>query len=68
MRKAGVKMPFVSIDMLEGRTLEQKREIVRRVTDVISEVAGVKPADVWIKFNEMKKEDFSTGGKLYIDP
>lgn len=60
-------MPFISIDLLEGRTVEQKREIARRITEVITDVTGVKPEVVWIKFDEMKKESFSTGGTLYID-
>jgi len=60
-------MPFVTIDLVEGRTLDQKREIAKRITQTISEVAEVKPEVVWIKFNEMKKEDFSTSGILHID-
>ena len=60
-------MPFVTIDMLEGRTLDQKREIAKRITETITELADVKPEVVWIKFNEMKKEDFSTSGILHID-
>jgi 4-oxalocrotonate tautomerase len=60
-------MPVVTIDFLEGRTLEQKREMAKRITEVISETAEVSPQVVWIKFNEMRKEDFSTGGKLKSD-
>ena len=60
-------MPIVTIDLLEGRSLEQKREMAKRITDIISEIAEVKPELVWIKFNEMKKENFATGGKLKID-
>ena len=47
--------------------LQQKREIARRITETIAEFAEVKPEVVWIKFNEMKKEDFSTRGLLHID-
>ncbi len=60
-------MPFITIDMLEGRTPDQKREIAKRITETIAEFAEVKPDVVWIKFNEMKKEDFSTSGILHID-
>jgi len=63
----GQKMPIVNIDFLEGRTLEQKKEMAKRITEIISEVAEVAPEVVWIKFNEMKKENFSTGGKLKSD-
>ena len=60
-------MPIVTIDLLEGRTVQQKREIAEKITAVIAEIAEVRPEVVWIQFNEMKKENFSTGGKLKID-
>ncbi|MBN1298408.1 MAG: tautomerase family protein [Actinobacteria bacterium] len=60
-------MPIVTIDLLEGRTVQQKRELAEKITAIISEVAEVKPEVVWIKINEMKKENFSTGGTLKID-
>ncbi len=60
-------MPIVTIEMLEGRSLEQKKELARKITDIITEVTDVSPEVVWIKFDEMKKENFSTAGKLHID-
>ena len=32
-------MPFVKIDLFEGRTEEQKIELAREVTEVVSRVA-----------------------------
>ena len=60
-------MPIVTIEMLEGRSLEQKKEMAKRITDVITEVTDVNPEVVWIRFDEMKKENFSTSGKLHIE-
>ncbi|MDK2882619.1 MAG: 4-oxalocrotonate tautomerase, partial [Bacillota bacterium] len=37
-------MPIVQIDLLEGRTVEQKRQLVAKVTEAITESLGV-PAD-----------------------
>ena len=33
-------MPLVTIAMYEGRTLDQKRELVKGVTDVVARVTG----------------------------
>ena len=33
-------MPIVQIDMIEGRTSEQKREMVKKVTEAIVETAN----------------------------
>ena len=30
-------MPLITIDMLEGRTVEQKRELVESLTQLVSE-------------------------------
>lgn len=60
-------MPLIKIDWLEGRTLDQKRELVRRVTEVVSEVTKVEPEDVHIFITEHKRDEVSVGGKLVID-
>jgi single-strand DNA-binding protein len=36
-------MPFVVVEMWEGRTVEQKRKLVRAITDAMVEHAGCKP-------------------------
>jgi 4-oxalocrotonate tautomerase family enzyme len=35
-------MPFVSIVLKEGRTVEQKRELVKAVTEAIVRTVGAK--------------------------
>ena len=35
-------MPMVQITMLAGRTVEQKRHIARRITEVLVEEAGTR--------------------------
>jgi 4-oxalocrotonate tautomerase len=62
-----ITMPEVTIQMVEGRTLEQKRELARRVTDLIVEVCGVDPSAVLVVFNENKREDKAKGGVLFSD-
>jgi len=60
-------MPIVTIKLVEGRTIEQKRQIAKKITETITEVANVKPEAVEIIFEEMKKENFAKAGHLLID-
>ena len=55
-------MPIVNIAILEGRTLEQKKELVKTVTAAVAKSVDVPPEKVWIKIDEMDKENFATGG------
>ena len=55
-------MPIIQFNLLEGRTVEQKRMLAKRVTETVVEVLGVKPENVRILIHEMGGEDFSVGG------
>jgi len=60
-------MPIVQIDMLEGRTLEQKRAMVAKVTEAIVETADCKPEVVTIIIREMQAANLGKAGKLRSD-
>ena len=60
-------MPIVQIDLLEGRTLEQKRDMVAKVTDAIVETAKCSPDVVTIIIREMPPTMLGKGGKLRSD-
>lgn len=60
-------MPIIQITMLEGRTVEQKRRIAERMTDVLVEEAGTKRDSVVVTFDEVSKESYARGGKLIAD-
>lgn len=60
-------MPVVQIDMLEGRTLEQKREMAKRITEVIAETAKCSPDAVTIVMRESPKEHIAKAGILMSD-
>ena len=34
-------MPIVHVELFQGRSLEQKRELVRGITEVVSRTCGV---------------------------
>lgn len=60
-------MPFVNISIIEGRTVEQKRQLVAKVTDALCESINCKPEAVHIVITDMKKHDIGAGGKLRSD-
>ncbi|HUL00781.1 MAG TPA: 2-hydroxymuconate tautomerase family protein [Nitrospirota bacterium] len=59
-------MPIVQIDMLQ-RTVEQKREMVKRITQAIVEIANVPPESVTIIIRDMPKENLGKAGLLRCD-
>lgn len=60
-------MPIIKVNMIEGRTEEQKRKIAEGIADVMVKEAKVKLEAVRVIFNDMKGEDFAVGNKLFKD-
>jgi 4-oxalocrotonate tautomerase len=60
-------MPIVNIAIIKGRTLEQKNEMVKSVTEAIASSINVQPEKIWIRIDEMEKENFATGGELHSE-
>jgi 4-oxalocrotonate tautomerase len=61
------RMPIVRIEMLPGRSLAQKRELARVITDAICNIAHTTPEATTVLFSEYSVEDWATNGKLYVD-
>ena len=60
-------MPHVQITMLTGRTLEQKRRAVRRITEVLQQELNVNPEKLTIAFLEVAQESYASNGTLMCD-
>lgn len=60
-------MPVVQVHLKSGRTVEQKREIVRRMTDTLVEVCGAVEERVHVIINEVEEESWGRGGQLLSD-
>ena len=60
-------MPLVTIKIIEGRTIEQKRGMVKDVTEAIVKNIGCKTEGVTIDIVEYSKENLAAGGELFID-
>ncbi|GBF12494.1 2-hydroxymuconate tautomerase [Tepidibacillus infernus] len=60
-------MPFVTIELIEGRSPEQKRELVEKITKVVTETVNVPAESVYVFIEDLKKDHFARNGKLVID-
>ena len=55
-------MPIVSIMMIEGRSMEQKKAMFKAVTEAIVQTLGAPRESVRIVVNEVPMEHFVVGG------
>jgi 4-oxalocrotonate tautomerase len=53
--------------MLAGRTLDQKRRLVQRITDVLHEELGSNPDAVVVTLIEVPRENYARGGTLIAE-
>ncbi len=60
-------MPSIHIEMFEGRTPEQKRNLVKAVTDAVVATLGGSPDSVDIILTDVKRSDWATGGVLWSE-
>ena len=60
-------MPIIVIKMAKGRSIEQKRKLVKAITNVVVDVLDVKPEWVTVLIEEIDRENWATGGELHID-
>ena len=60
-------MPTIRVEMFEGRTVEQKRALAKELTEACVRAIGASPGSVDILFFDIPKQDWATGGALWID-
>ena len=52
-------MPYVVIRMSEGATLDQKRELVKEVTEVVAKNLQIPPQSVAMELEEFEPENMA---------
>jgi 4-oxalocrotonate tautomerase len=57
-------MPYVKVEMGEGRTEEQKARLAQAITAAIEEHIGAKPESTYVVFQDVPKQNWAIGGKL----
>jgi len=60
-------VPVVTIQLWEGRTLEQKRALVQAITAAMVEHADVKPDGLHVILQEVPRENWGRAGVLGVD-
>jgi len=56
-------MPVVTVEMWEGRTVEQKKQLVEGITSAFVKI-GIPPEAVHIIIKDNPKHNWASGGKL----
>lgn len=60
-------MPFAQIYLLEGRTEEQKRAVIEKVTQALTEALGAPKENVRVWIHDMPKENWGIAGRTAKD-
>jgi 4-oxalocrotonate tautomerase len=60
-------MPFVTVKMLEGRTKEQKQELVKAITDAIVNTCDAPPEHTMVVIEEVSPAHWAREGILVSD-
>ena len=60
-------MPSITIKILKGKTVEQKRVLVKDITEMIVKNIGVTPEVVSIDIVEYSSENIANAGQLLVD-
>ncbi|WP_159319453.1 4-oxalocrotonate tautomerase [Streptococcus pyogenes] len=57
-------MPFVTIDLFEGRSQEQKNQLAREVTEVVSRIAKAPKENIHVFINDIPEGTYYPQGEM----
>ncbi|WP_419780751.1 4-oxalocrotonate tautomerase [Maridesulfovibrio sp.] len=60
-------MPVIKVEMFEGRSIEQKRELVEVLSKETARITGCSVESIYVVIDEVKKENWGAGGELCSD-
>jgi 4-oxalocrotonate tautomerase len=60
-------MPTIRVELMEGRTPEQKKNLVKALTNAVVDTLGSKPDSVDVVLYDIKRSDWATGGELWSE-
>jgi 4-oxalocrotonate tautomerase len=60
-------MPLIQVHMLEGRTDQQKRQLMEGLTKVMVDVCGSSPERVTVLLHDMDAGDWARAGVSMAD-
>ena len=60
-------MPIIRVEMWEGRTKEQKKELVEVFSKEMARITGCGLDSIYVVIEDVKKENWGAGGELCSD-
>jgi 4-oxalocrotonate tautomerase len=60
-------MPIIRVEMFKGRTRDQKRELVKGLTNGFVRACGGAAAGLTVVITDVEKEDWGSAGELCAD-
>ena len=60
-------MPVVTVQMWPGRTVDQKRKLVKAITDAMVEHADARPDNLHVIIQDVGLENWGLAGVLGVD-
>ena len=60
-------MPTIRVELMEGRTAEQKKNLVKALTQAVVDTLDSKPESVDVVLFDIKRGDWATGGVLWSE-
>ena len=60
-------MPLVTVKALEGRTIKQKKALVKDITEAVVTNFKVQPEAVIIDIVDYSGKNLAKAGKLFVD-
>jgi 4-oxalocrotonate tautomerase len=60
-------MPLITVKAVEGRTVEQKRKLVKDITDAVIKHFNAAPESVIVDIVEYTKTNLAKAGQLFTD-
>ncbi len=55
-------MPFITVQIIEGRSIEQKHALIKEISEAAIRVLATDPDNVRIVINEVTADDWGVGG------
>ncbi|MGE3876935.1 MAG: 2-hydroxymuconate tautomerase [Parvibaculaceae bacterium] len=66
-QSGSLDMPTIHVEILAGRSAEQKRALVKGMTDCFIAHCGGTPAGIQVVISEFAKDQWAVGGELISD-
>jgi len=60
-------MPTIRVELMEGRTPDQKKNLVKALTQAVLDTLGGKAESVDVLLFDIKRGDWATGGELWSE-